>query len=160
MTKNWKKITDEKIKKFWSKLQYTYLYSSTKDAKATGEAFSHQKRPSCNSTHKISLPFQFLCLIFALLDPDPETQMNVDPCWSGSETLPLEAIYSLVCLFKESSPQHPTVLRIYLPVIMRCKNGSTLTEFCIFFPKHIKTSPFLPLFTQQKRVVLFLYPRD
>jgi hypothetical protein len=32
--------------------------------------------------------FLFLWVIFALLDPDPETQINADPCGSGSETLP------------------------------------------------------------------------
>jgi hypothetical protein len=33
--------------------------------------------------------FLFLWVIFALLDPDPDpaTQINVDPCGSGSETL-------------------------------------------------------------------------
>ena len=33
--------------------------------------------------------FQFLWVIFALLDPDPDpaTQINADPCGSGSETL-------------------------------------------------------------------------
>jgi hypothetical protein len=35
--------------------------------------------------------FLFLCVIFALLDPDPDpdpaTQINADPCGSGSETL-------------------------------------------------------------------------
>ncbi len=35
--------------------------------------------------------FQFLWVIFALLDPvpDPVTQINADPCGSGSETLPV-----------------------------------------------------------------------
>jgi hypothetical protein len=33
--------------------------------------------------------FLFLWVIFALLDPDPDpaTQINADPCGSGSETL-------------------------------------------------------------------------
>jgi hypothetical protein len=31
--------------------------------------------------------FLFLWVIFALLDPDPATQNNADPCGSGSETL-------------------------------------------------------------------------
>ncbi len=31
--------------------------------------------------------FLFLWIIFALLDPDPATQINADPCGSGSETL-------------------------------------------------------------------------
>ncbi len=29
----------------------------------------------------------FLWVIFAFLDPDPATQINADPCGSGSETL-------------------------------------------------------------------------
>jgi hypothetical protein len=38
---------------------------------------------------KILYFFLFLCVIFALLDPDPDpaTQINADPCGSGSETL-------------------------------------------------------------------------
>jgi hypothetical protein len=31
--------------------------------------------------------FLFWWVIFALLDPDPATQINADPCGSGSETL-------------------------------------------------------------------------
>jgi hypothetical protein len=41
--------------------------------------------------------FIFLWVIFALPDPDPETQINADPCGSGSETLVLLAsVYYLV----------------------------------------------------------------
>jgi hypothetical protein len=38
---------------------------------------------------KILYFFLFLWVIFALLDPDPDpaTQINADPCGSGSETL-------------------------------------------------------------------------
>ncbi len=36
---------------------------------------------------KILYFFLFLWVIFALLDPDPSTQINADPCGSGSETL-------------------------------------------------------------------------
>jgi hypothetical protein len=36
---------------------------------------------------KILYFFLFLWVIFALLDPDPATQINADPCGSGSETL-------------------------------------------------------------------------
>jgi hypothetical protein len=48
-----------------------------KDAQATGEAFSSQKKTSCTSKHKI---FYFLGH-FGLLDPDPDpaTQINADP---------------------------------------------------------------------------------
>ncbi len=67
-------------------LQFTYTYASIKDALATGEAFRSQKRTSSNSKHEISLLFLCLWVIFALLDPDPDpvTQINADPCWSGS----------------------------------------------------------------------------
>jgi hypothetical protein len=33
--------------------------------------------------------YLFLCVIFAILDPDPATQINADPCGSGSKTLVL-----------------------------------------------------------------------
>jgi hypothetical protein len=38
---------------------------------------------------KILYFFLFLWVIFSLLDPDPDpaTQINADPCGSGSETL-------------------------------------------------------------------------
>jgi hypothetical protein len=36
---------------------------------------------------KILYFFIFLWVIFAHLDPDPTTQINADPCGSGSETL-------------------------------------------------------------------------
>jgi hypothetical protein len=36
---------------------------------------------------KILYFFLFLWVIFALLDPDPATQINTDPCGSGSATL-------------------------------------------------------------------------
>jgi hypothetical protein len=37
---------------------------------------------------KILYFFRFLGVIFALLDPDLATQINADPCGSGSTTLP------------------------------------------------------------------------
>jgi hypothetical protein len=55
-----------------------------KDAQAIGEAFSPQKRTSSTSKHENSVLFLFLWVIFALLDPDPATQTNADPCGSGS----------------------------------------------------------------------------
>jgi hypothetical protein len=62
-------------------LQFTYPYASIKDALATGEAFSSQKRTSSNSKHKISLLFLLFVGNFPLLDPDPDpaTQINADP---------------------------------------------------------------------------------
>jgi hypothetical protein len=58
---------DQKLKKIYSwkfnfyfldqKLQFTYPYASIKDAQATGEAFSLQKRTSSTSKHENSLLF-------------------------------------------------------------------------------------------------------
>jgi hypothetical protein len=66
---------------FDQKLPFTYLYASLKDAQATGEAFSPQKRTSSTSKHENSVLFLFLWVIFALMDPDadPATQINADP---------------------------------------------------------------------------------
>jgi hypothetical protein len=45
MTKNWRKITAEKIKYFFDqKLKFTYPYASVKDVQATGEASCPLKR--------------------------------------------------------------------------------------------------------------------
>jgi hypothetical protein len=44
-----------------------------KEVKATGKAFSPQKRTSSTSKDKISSLFQFLLVFFALLDPDPDS---------------------------------------------------------------------------------------
>jgi hypothetical protein len=52
--------------------------ASIKNAQATGEAFSPQKRTSNTSKHEISLLFSFFVGYFALLDPDPATQINTD----------------------------------------------------------------------------------
>jgi hypothetical protein len=59
------------------------------DAQATGEAFSPQQTTSSTSKHENSVLFLFLWVVFALLDPDPHpaTQINADPCGSGSGTL-------------------------------------------------------------------------
>jgi hypothetical protein len=62
---------------------FTYPYASIKDVQATGEAFSPQKRTSSNSKNKISNFFLCLWVIFALVDPDPDTDpgtpLNPDP---------------------------------------------------------------------------------
>jgi hypothetical protein len=50
---------------------YAIAVCGYRDAQATGEAFSPQKRTSCTSKHENSLPFLCLLVIFALLDPDP-----------------------------------------------------------------------------------------
>jgi hypothetical protein len=81
------------------KLQFTYPCVSIKDAQATGEDFSPQKRTSSTSKHENSGLFLF-CGSFlpswirirnlnADPDPDQATQINADPCGSGSgsETL-------------------------------------------------------------------------
>jgi hypothetical protein len=48
--------------------------ASIKDAQATGKALSPQKRTSSTSKHKISKFLLFLWVIFALLDPDPDSE--------------------------------------------------------------------------------------
>jgi hypothetical protein len=53
MTKNWKNFTTENFDYFFFNLQFTYPYASIKDAQATGEAFSPQKRTSITSKHEI-----------------------------------------------------------------------------------------------------------
>jgi hypothetical protein len=67
-----------------------------KDAQATGEAFSSLNSTTFTSKHENSLLFLFLCLIFDLLDPDPDadpaTQINADPqpclqVWSSIRTV-------------------------------------------------------------------------
>jgi hypothetical protein len=63
-------------------------FDDQKDVLATGKAFIliSQKRTSSTSNMKIVDFFLFLWIIFALLDPDPATQINADPqpcvkCW-------------------------------------------------------------------------------
>ncbi len=72
MIKIWKKFTAKK--KTFQKLQFTYPEVSRKDVQATEEAFSHPKRTSSTSKHAISKSFLLLWDIFALLDPDPESE--------------------------------------------------------------------------------------
>jgi hypothetical protein len=58
MTKNWEKFKAGKFLYFFDeKLQFSYPLASIKDAQATGEAFSPQKRTSSTSKHKNSLLF-------------------------------------------------------------------------------------------------------
>jgi hypothetical protein len=49
-----------------------------------GEAFSPQRDHPALQNMKIQYFLLFLWVIFALLDPDPATQINADPCGSGS----------------------------------------------------------------------------
>jgi hypothetical protein len=75
MTKNWKKFTAEKKLNFFvQKLQFTYSLASIKDVLVTKEVFSSQKRTSSTSKHEISEFFLLLPVIFALLDPDPDSE--------------------------------------------------------------------------------------
>ena len=66
---------------FDKKLQFTYPQASLKVAQATGETLYLQKRTSSTSKHEILNFFLSLCVIFALLDPDPDpaTPINADP---------------------------------------------------------------------------------
>jgi hypothetical protein len=58
------------------KLQFTgtYTKASIKDFKATEQGLTPQKRTSGTSNHKISSFFLLLRVIFALLDPDPDSK--------------------------------------------------------------------------------------
>ncbi len=56
------------------KLQFTYPWDSIKDVQVTEEAFSSQKRTSSTSKHEISKFFLLLRVIYALLDPDPDSE--------------------------------------------------------------------------------------
>jgi hypothetical protein len=46
------------------KLQFTFPYASIKDAQATGEAFSPQKRTSSTSKHENSVLFSIFVGLF------------------------------------------------------------------------------------------------
>ncbi len=68
---------------------FIILRPTIKDAQATGEDFSPQKRISTTSKHENSLIFSVFVGHFALRDLDPETatqinEINADPCGSGS----------------------------------------------------------------------------
>jgi hypothetical protein len=79
MTQKWKNVVAEKkVCIFYQNLQFSYPYASIKDAQATGEASSRQKRTSSTSVHDISLLYSIFVGNFALLDPDPATQIIAD----------------------------------------------------------------------------------
>jgi hypothetical protein len=66
------------------KLQFTYPQASIKNVQVTKEAFSSQKRPSNTSKHELYNFFLLLWVIFALLDPDPDSECgSTDPIESG-----------------------------------------------------------------------------
>jgi hypothetical protein len=62
-----------------------------KDVQATGVPSALKREHPELKNMKILDFFLFFWVIFALLDPDPATQINADPCGSGygsgSETL-------------------------------------------------------------------------
>ncbi len=126
MIKSWKKI-----KFFRSKIAIysTHPQASLKDAQATGEAFSSQKRTSSTSKHEISLLFLFFGVIFALLDSDPATHINSDPCGSESKTLQLtyctEAVHVQKFISRNSKNLPCTSLR--------CVYTQTQQGPCILF---------------------------
>jgi hypothetical protein len=99
---NYKRLLLKKKLNFFldQKLQFTFPLAYIKDAQATGEAFSPQKRTSSTKKHENSGLFFYFCGSFLpswiririrnlSADPDPDlaTQINADPCESGSETL-------------------------------------------------------------------------
>jgi hypothetical protein len=63
------------------KLQFTYPSASIKDVKASGEAFSTQKRTSSVSKNEIFKLFSILPSWIRIVnpDPDPGTPLNPDP---------------------------------------------------------------------------------
>jgi hypothetical protein len=60
---------------------------SIKNVQVTEEAFSSQKMPSNTSKHELLKKFLLLWLIFALLDPDPDSESG-SPIESGSNPDP------------------------------------------------------------------------
>jgi hypothetical protein len=68
---------------FDQKLLFTYPQASIKEAQATGEAFSPQKRTSSTSKDENSVLLSIFWVIFAFLDPDPDPQFI---CGSGSRS--------------------------------------------------------------------------
>jgi hypothetical protein len=91
MTKNWKKFTAGKKKNFGLKTTIYLSLGLHKDVQATEEAFSSQKRTSSTSKHEISKNFPILWVIFALLDPDRDSEYgsgSIALIESGSNTDP------------------------------------------------------------------------
>jgi hypothetical protein len=94
MTKNSKKITAGKLFYFfYQKLQFSYPKASIMDFKATA---IKRKHPG-TLKHENSLLFSIFVGHFYLLDPDPDpaTQINADPCRSGSDPNPQHCNFQL-----------------------------------------------------------------
>ncbi len=91
-----KKITAKKNLIFWDqKLQFTYPQASIKHVQVTKEAFSSQRRPSNTSKHQLKNFFLLLGVIFALLDPDPDSGSgSTDPIECGSNPFPQPAVWT------------------------------------------------------------------
>ncbi len=71
------------------KLRFTYPYASINNVQVTEEALNSQKRPSNTSEHELKIFFLLLWVIFALLDPDPDSESgSTDPIESGSGSAP------------------------------------------------------------------------
>ncbi len=80
-SKNWKKFTAENFL-FISKTTIYLSLGLHKGRPVTKKAFSSQKRTSSNSNHEITYFSLLLLVIFALLDPDPDSEYG-----SGSTDL-------------------------------------------------------------------------
>jgi hypothetical protein len=83
-----KKYTAGKLFIFFGSKTAVYLSQGLhkrRTSYCTGEALSPHKRTSSISKHKNSSLFLYLRVIFALLDPDPDTatQITADPCGYG-----------------------------------------------------------------------------
>jgi hypothetical protein len=79
---------DQKLKKFYSLL---IPRPPIRTPKLQEKPSALKREHPALQNMKFLYFFQFMWVIFALLDPDPNqtTQINVDPCGSGSETLVL-----------------------------------------------------------------------
>jgi hypothetical protein len=73
------------FKFFSQKLQFTYPKKRTPRLQENPSALKRE-HPALQHM-KFLYFFLFLWVIFALLDPDSASQINADPCGSGSKTL-------------------------------------------------------------------------
>jgi hypothetical protein len=112
MTKICYKFTAEKKNIFLSKIAIF---------QATEEAFSPQKRTSSTSKHEIAKKILFLWVIFALLDPDPE---------SGSTGL-IESVDP----DPEHCNKHRSVVRIR--ILLQCCGSGMFIPDPDFYPSQI-----------------------
>jgi hypothetical protein len=86
----WKKITAEKnIYFFFGSKTTIYLSQGLHKGRPSyrRSLLTLKREYPALQNMKILSFFLFLWVIFALLDPDPATQINADPSGSGSETL-------------------------------------------------------------------------